>query len=162
MLVAGYNNLKEYMDCVTDDCEVLLVIRKDNRNAIMLSEEDYRNQQEFLYLSESISNYRWLAESLDQMNGSQSQIMSGFDKPVIFSGNATTDYVIWQAEDKRTAEKIDGMLKEIASGGSRVQGCSLQGDFRGYWSRRINEYDRLIYKVDPLNVYVLACKYHCK
>ncbi|WP_334290616.1 type II toxin-antitoxin system YoeB family toxin [Coprococcus sp. ART55/1] len=30
----------------------------------------------------------------------------------------------------------------------------------GFWSRRINDKDRIIYKIDDTNVYILACKYH--
>ena len=36
----------------------------------------------------------------------------------------------------------------------------LAGNLTGFWSRRINEKDRLIYKIDEENVYILACKYH--
>ena len=34
------------------------------------------------------------------------------------------------------------------------------GDLSGYWSRRINDKDRLIYKIDERNIYILACRYH--
>lgn len=30
----------------------------------------------------------------------------------------------------------------------------------GFWSRRINDKDRLIYKIDSDNIYILACRYH--
>ena len=36
----------------------------------------------------------------------------------------------------------------------------LTGNLSGFWSRRINDKDRLIYKIDENNVYILACRYH--
>ena len=37
---------------------------------------------------------------------------------------------------------------------------SLVGNLTGYWSRRINDKERLIYKIDDENVYIIACRYH--
>ena len=36
----------------------------------------------------------------------------------------------------------------------------LTGNLSGFWSRRINDRDRLMYKLDECNVYILACRYH--
>ena len=36
----------------------------------------------------------------------------------------------------------------------------LKGNLSGFWSRRINDADRLVYKIDVDNVYILACRYH--
>jgi hypothetical protein len=36
----------------------------------------------------------------------------------------------------------------------------LVGDLAGFWSRRINEKDRLIYKVEGNDIYILACRFH--
>ncbi|HIX48845.1 MAG TPA: Txe/YoeB family addiction module toxin, partial [Candidatus Mediterraneibacter caccavium] len=36
----------------------------------------------------------------------------------------------------------------------------LTGDLSGYWSRRINDKDRLVYKIDEYNVYILSCRFH--
>ncbi len=36
----------------------------------------------------------------------------------------------------------------------------LSGNLSGYWSRRINDKDRLIYRIDENNIYILACRYH--
>lgn len=36
---------------------------------------------------------------------------------------------------------------------------SLSGNLAGFWSRRINDKDRLIYKIDHENIYILACRY---
>ena len=36
----------------------------------------------------------------------------------------------------------------------------LTGNLSGYWSRRINDKDRLIYRIDEENIYILSCRYH--
>ena len=50
MLAVNYTNLREnmktYMDKVTDDYETMIVTRKDNRNVVMISEESYNNLME--------------------------------------------------------------------------------------------------------------------
>ena len=36
----------------------------------------------------------------------------------------------------------------------------LTGNLSGYWSRRINDKNRLIYRIDEENIYILSCRYH--
>lgn len=71
MLAVNYTNLrdnmKSYMDKVTDDYETLIVTRKDNKNIVMLSEESYNNLMENTYIMGSKSNYDWLMESKAQL-----------------------------------------------------------------------------------------------
>ena len=61
MLAVNYTNLREnmknYMDKVTDDYETMIVTRKNNRNVVMMSEESYNNLMENLYLMEDRANY---------------------------------------------------------------------------------------------------------
>ena len=67
MLAVNYTNLREnmknYMDKVTDDYETMIVTRKNNRNVVMMSEESYNNLMENLYLMEDRANYDWIMES---------------------------------------------------------------------------------------------------
>lgn len=71
MLAVNYTNLRDnmktYMDKVTDDCETLIVTRKDNRNIVMLSEEAYNNLMENIYVMGNKANYDWLMESKAQL-----------------------------------------------------------------------------------------------
>ena len=66
MLAVNYTNLREnmknYMDKVTDDYETMIVTRKNNRNVVMMSEESYNNLMENLYLMEDRANYDWIME----------------------------------------------------------------------------------------------------
>lgn len=71
MLAINYtnlrDNLKTYMDKITDDYETMIVTRKDNKNVVMLSEEAYNNLIENIYVMGSKSNYDWLMESKKQL-----------------------------------------------------------------------------------------------
>ena len=54
------------------------------------------------------------------------------------------------------------LIEDICRNGNEGIGKpeALSGNLAGYWSRRINDKDRLIYKIDENNVYILACRYH--
>lgn len=80
----------------------------------------------------------------------------------VFTSNGWEDYIYWQTEDKKTLKKINTLLKDIDRNGSEGIGKPepLIGNLSGFWSRRINEKDRLIYKIDEYNIYILSCRYH--
>ena len=77
MLAVNYTNLREnmktYMDKVTDDYETMIVTRKDNRNVVMISEESYNNLMENVYVMGNKANYDWLLESKKLENGNFKQ-----------------------------------------------------------------------------------------
>lgn len=75
MLAVNYTNLRDnmktYMDKVTDDYETMIVTRKNNKNVVMLSEESYNNLMENIHVMGNKANYDWLMESKSQLeNGS--------------------------------------------------------------------------------------------
>ena len=80
----------------------------------------------------------------------------------VFTSNGWEDYIYWQTEDKKTLKKINTLLKDIDRNGNEGIGKPepLIGNLSGFWSRRINEKDRLIYKIDEYNIYILSCRYH--
>ena len=71
MLAVNYTNLREnmkmYMDKVTDDYETMIVTRKDNKNVVILSEESYNNLIENIHVMGNKANYDWLMESKAQL-----------------------------------------------------------------------------------------------
>ena len=71
MLAVNYTNLRDnmkaYMDRITDDYETMIVTRKDNKNVVMLSEESYNNLMENVYVMGNKANYDWLMESKAQL-----------------------------------------------------------------------------------------------
>lgn len=75
MLAVNYTslreNMKKYMDKITDEYETMIVTRKDNKNVVMLSEESYNNMMENIYVMGNKSNYDWLMESKSQLDAGE-------------------------------------------------------------------------------------------
>ena len=71
MLAVNYTNLrdnmKKYMDKVTNDYETMIITRKDNKNVVMISEEAYNNLMENIHVMGNKANYDWLMESKAQL-----------------------------------------------------------------------------------------------
>jgi len=76
--------------------------------------------------------------------------------------SAWEDYLYWQVNDKETVKKINGLLKDILrnpfSGLGKPE--PLTGNYKGFWSRRINQEHRLIYKVEDKMIIVASCRFH--
>jgi toxin YoeB len=79
-----------------------------------------------------------------------------------FSDDAWDEYLFWIAQDKKTLKKINNLLKDIERNGNSGLGKpeSLKGDFSGYWSREIDEKNRLVYKIDGNIIKIIQCKNH--
>lgn len=79
-----------------------------------------------------------------------------------FSPLALEELQEWIKTAPKLAGKITELLAECARTPFEGKGKPepLKGDYRGYWSRRINDEHRLIYKIDDDFVYVIACKGH--
>jgi toxin YoeB len=71
-------------------------------------------------------------------------------KRVDFSGNAWEDYLYWQTQDKKTLRRINQLIKDIDRCSYEGIGKPepLSGNLAGLWSRRINEKDRLLNRVE--------------
>ena len=80
----------------------------------------------------------------------------------LFTDNGWKDYLYWETEDKKTLKRINKLIDDISR--NRNEGIGkpepLSGDLTGFWSRRINDKDRLIYKIDGGDICILACRYH--
>jgi len=80
-----------------------------------------------------------------------------------FEDDAWDDYVYWQSQDKKTLKKINELLKDIERSGES-QGIGkpepLKWDLRGYWSRRIDDENRLIYRVSGNVIEIIHCRGH--
>ena len=77
------------------------------------------------------------------------------------------DYLYWQTEDRKTEDrktlrKINTLLKDIERNGNEGIGKPepLTGDLSGFWSRRINQKNRLIYALEMDQIIIIACRYH--
>lgn len=80
----------------------------------------------------------------------------------LFTDNGWADYVYWETEDRETKKRINKLIDDISRNGNEGIGKPepLTGDLTGFWSRRINEKDRLIYKLEGDDIVVLSCRYH--
>ena len=79
MLVVSYADFQDemelYIDKVTNDGESIVIIRRDSKNMVILSEGVYNNFVENVYLMENKSNYDWLMESKTQLE-SEKRVLS--------------------------------------------------------------------------------------
>ena len=81
---------------------------------------------------------------------------------IIFSEHAWEDYLYWQRSDKKILRRINGLIKEI----TRIpfQGIGkpepLKHALSGYWSRRINDEHRIVYKVSEDAIHIAQLRYH--
>jgi toxin YoeB len=81
---------------------------------------------------------------------------------LIFSEQAWEDYVYWQTTDKKILKRINALIQEIQRNplGGIGKPEPLKHGFSGYWSRRINEEHRIIYKVDKDALLIAQLRYH--
>lgn len=79
-----------------------------------------------------------------------------------FTEDAFAEYVYWQTQDKKTLKRINNLLKDINR--SPFEGLGkpepLKENFSGLWSRRIDDTNRLLYKVKDDCIEVVQCKGH--
>ncbi|MBR0262077.1 MAG: Txe/YoeB family addiction module toxin [Selenomonadaceae bacterium] len=80
----------------------------------------------------------------------------------IFSDSAFENYLYWQTQDKKTLRKINNLLKDIDRNGYNCTGKPepLRGDLSGCWSVRIDEKNRLIFKIENDAVEIYQCGTH--
>lgn len=81
---------------------------------------------------------------------------------LVWDLNAWDDYLWWQEWDRKGLKRINLLLRDIARNGNEGLGKpeALNHDLAGYWSRRITDEHRLVYKVLPGEVRIAACRYH--
>ena len=79
-----------------------------------------------------------------------------------WSDNAWEDYLYWQTQDRKTLKRINDLLRDIERNpfGGIGKPEPLKHEWQGYWSRRINETDRLIYRINNNQLEVAACRSH--
>ena len=81
---------------------------------------------------------------------------------IIFHPNAWEDYLFWQSEHKKNLRKINQLIKEIQR--EPYEGIGkpepLKFDLAGFWSRRIDQEHRIIYRVRKDELHILSCRHH--
>jgi toxin YoeB len=80
----------------------------------------------------------------------------------IFLDQGWEDYLYWQKTDKGLLKKLNSLIKEIESTPYTGSGKPepLKYNLGGWWSRRITQEHRLIYKIEEETIVILQCRYH--
>ena len=80
----------------------------------------------------------------------------------IWHERAWEDYLYWQTQDKRTLKKVNNLLRDIERNGYSCIGKPepLTGDYSDYWSVRIDEKNRLIFRVENDLLEIAQCGLH--
>ncbi len=81
---------------------------------------------------------------------------------LIWHPEAWDDYLYWQQCDKRTLKRINTLIKDILR--SPFEGIGkpeqLKGNYATYWSRRIDDKNRLVYRIVDGDCQILECRFH--
>ena len=81
---------------------------------------------------------------------------------LIFEKTASDDLFFWVKNDIKTLKKIINLIESIKKtpfvGTGKPE--PLKHELTGYWSRRINKSDRLVYKITNDAIIVASCRYH--
>jgi len=83
-------------------------------------------------------------------------------KNVKFTDECFDDYVYWQGQDKKTLKRINVLIKDAQRAPFEGIGKPepLKGNLSGFWSRRIDEVNRLVYAVQDDELEIISCRYH--
>jgi toxin YoeB len=81
---------------------------------------------------------------------------------LVFSDAAWEDYLFWQQQDRRMVERINKLIKEVQrepfTGIGKPE--PLKHALAGYWSRRITDEHRMVYKIEGDSMMIAQLRYH--
>lgn len=81
---------------------------------------------------------------------------------IVFLTNGWEDYLYWQKQDKKILKKVNELIKDCQR--SPFDGIgkpeALKNDLSGWWSRRITQEHRLVYRVENNMLYIAQCRKH--
>ena len=82
----------------------------------------------------------------------------------VWSDEAWKDYLYWQKQDKKTLKRINLLIQDIDRNGYDGIGKPepLGENWSGFWSRRIDEKNRLVYRIQNNNIEIAQCRTHYK
>lgn len=81
---------------------------------------------------------------------------------LLWEDRAWDDYLYWQTQDKKTLKRINALIKDIQR--STFEGMGkpepLKHNLSGWWSRRIDEVNRIVYYEQNGIIYIVSCRGH--
>ena len=88
--------------------------------------------------------------------------MSSSQHLLSWTDAAWDDYLYWQTQNKKTLKRINKLINDVKR--SPFEGIGkpepLKESLSGFWSRRIDDTNRLVYAVDDQAITIIACRYH--
>ncbi len=84
------------------------------------------------------------------------------NKKLAWTDEAWKDYVYWQSQDKKTLKRINKLIAAVKRDPFKGIGKPepLRENLSGFWSRRIDEPNRLVYVVSDEHITIISCRYH--
>ena len=81
---------------------------------------------------------------------------------IIFQELGWSDYIYWQTQDKKTLKKINKLIEDIERNGYNGIGHPepLKHELSGFWSREIDEKNRLVYRIENGILEIAKCRTH--
>jgi toxin YoeB len=83
-------------------------------------------------------------------------------RKLAWTGEAWKDYIYWQTQDKKTLKRINKLIKDTMR--QPFEGIGkpepLRENLSGFWSRRVDDTNRLVYAVDDVFITIISCRYH--
>lgn len=83
-------------------------------------------------------------------------------RKLAWTDEAWADYIYWQSQDKKTLKRVNRLITETKR--SPFEGIgkpeALRENLAGFWSRRIDDMNRLVYAVNDEYVTIISCRYH--
>ena len=80
----------------------------------------------------------------------------------VWSDHAWEDYVYWQTQDKKILKRINQLIKDIDRNGYEGIGKPepLKYELQGFWSLRVDDEHRLVYRIEDNKIEILSCRLH--
>lgn len=81
---------------------------------------------------------------------------------MLFLPEGWEDYLHWQTQDKKTLRRINTLIRDIQRNPFEGLGKPepLKGNYQGWWSRRIDEVNRIVYRIEVRQIVVAQCRTH--
>lgn len=84
------------------------------------------------------------------------------NRKLAWTDEAWQDYLYWQSQDKKTLKRINKLIQDTQK--QPFEGIGkpepLKANLSGFWSRRIDDTNRLVYAVDDDYLIIISCRYH--
>ncbi len=81
---------------------------------------------------------------------------------LLWEEQAWEDYCYWQVQDKKTLKRLNNLIKDIQRNNFNGIGKPepLRENYSGWWSRRIDEKNRIVYCIKDNSIIIASCKEH--